>query len=580
MTLLRVAVERLLALVFGLAGTVTLFMGLSILLAAVVGYAIPGRTEFAPWLGSAMARIAILGAIFVAGGAVLGVIRSRLDRRRGAAAVAEESGHFGWTLAAIIPTLALPAVALASSGKLFALWNEILVGADRLGVRAALARGADPFAGLVLLPLAAVLFVPALELAAAFFLIAVPPFLLALLATRSSRLGTHCALTLAAQVTFVVAAFGGADLFARLADELIRYLKASGGAEATPWLPTLTAMRETVMGTAWRYAALAGASGVCLVVLAALPGSAGDVVEIPPAPAEPPLEPAMLVPGVAAETPASPADRAPAKGAVPAPERAPRPPLANPAYAGVSELPGESRAALDAALARFRSRRGGGEALHPSLAPTVPSAPPVADTVFEVAPWPAPAKLRAQVVRVGRVLLIAWGGLLLFSGACQLAWPRPHFVGSIPSAGGSVPRPPVAVEVRFDHALDPASTIAVRRAVAPDGSPDGSREAFHRASRLEPEDPAARTLEAELRAGLGAGIYRVDWQVMPARGGGARSGCFYFGIGRAVPADLLATPGRPYRERDAGARGRRATLLSGVVLLVLAAILPRPGRRA
>ena len=67
---------------------------------------------------------------------------------------------------------------------------------------------------------------------------------------------------------------------------------------------------------------------------------------------------------------------------------------------------------------------------------------------------------------------------------------------------------------------------------------------------------------------LGGGVYRLDWQIVTANRRDAGYGGFYFGIGMEVPKHLVGDAGRPYRERD-------ATLLGGVVLLILAALLPQ-----
>jgi methionine-rich copper-binding protein CopC len=581
---LRVLVERLLKLVFGLTATATIFQGLAMVLALAVTYGMPGRATAPSWVGIAITHGVMIAVAFVVGGAVLGFLRNGLDAGREApapgAAPEGTEGRTGWIMAALVPTLALPAVAVALSWNLFTLSNDLLIAMDRLGVRAALARGADPFAGLVLLPVVAVMFAPALQMTSAFYLIAVPPLLLALLVTRGRRFGAWSALAFGAQATYVLAALAGTDLFVRLIDVLMPVLRAEGGAEAAPWLPLIAGMRATLVTTAWRHVALLGVSGACLGGLALLRSSRVGELErtCPPGRGEigrdaRPFDAESTRPPYAAAA-------APSREA--APSVAPAP--AGRAYDSVSALPDASRQALDQVLARFRIRRGEvtGE---PAASQTVAPAPSVTSPVG-FARSAADPDARAESGRPGkspigaiaRVLLFAWGGLMLFSGACQLVWPRAHFVDSSPAAGGSLPRPPSTVAVRFDHALDPASTIRVQRAQWADGTPDGSGEPFHRASRLDPGDPEGRTLSAELRADLGVGIYRVDWQAMPASGGGARSGWFYFGVGRGVPDDLAAAAGRPYQERDAGARGRRATLLAGVVLLALASFLPQLAR--
>ena len=47
-----------------------------------------------------------------------------------------------------------------------------------------------------------------------------------------------------------------------------------------------------------------------------------------------------------------------------------------------------------------------------------------------------------------------------------------------------------------------------------------------------------------------------------------------FAVGTPVPDDFRAAQGKPFSERTAKERGNRAALLSGVILLVLAFLLP------
>jgi hypothetical protein len=90
-------------------------------------------------------------------------------------------------------------------------------------------------------------------------------------------------------------------------------------------------------------------------------------------------------------------------------------------------------------------------------------------------------------------------------------------------------------------------------------------------SRLAPDDTERRTLEA-LPPRLGRGLYLVRWTANPEGGGVIRYGSFTFGIGAAVPPDR---DGMTYSldERDSNWRGRRSTLLSGVALLAMGALV-------
>ena len=70
---------------------------------------------------------------------------------------------------------------------------------------------------------------------------------------------------------------------------------------------------------------------------------------------------------------------------------------------------------------------------------------------------------------------------------------------------------------------------------------------------------------------LGRGLYLVRWVAYPESGGVIRHGSFTFGVGVPVPPDRS---GMTYSltQRDSGARGRRHTMLGGVLLLASGAL--------
>jgi hypothetical protein len=89
--------------------------------------------------------------------------------------------------------------------------------------------------------------------------------------------------------------------------------------------------------------------------------------------------------------------------------------------------------------------------------------------------------------------------------------------------------------------------------------------------RLASDDTRGRTLEA-IPASLSAGLYHVAWHALPARGGLGRHGSFSFGVGVPVPADTSGAT-HSLQDRDAGERGRQQVIGSGVLLLMLGALL-------
>jgi len=183
---------------------------------------------------------------------------------------------------------------------------------------------------------------------------------------------------------------------------------------------------------------------------------------------------------------------------------------------------------------------------------------------------------------LGRALLALCGAVLLLFGGWFLLAPRARFAASDPLPGATVSLPPPAVTVRFDSALDPRSTIEVLRTIAVSASGDTSYPGGERVSTgagLDPADAGRRTLRAALAPGLSTGLYVVRWTALAARGGSERFGTLYFGAGMPVPEHITRDMPGALRERDYQQRGRRSTLLGGVILVALAALLPRLPRR-
>ena len=155
--------------------------------------------------------------------------------------------------------------------------------------------------------------------------------------------------------------------------------------------------------------------------------------------------------------------------------------------------------------------------------------------------------------------------MLLFAAMDSLR-SRPAYVTSTPAPGASEPAAPRAIQVTFSGALDPASRLSLVYLPVVPSLDDISRD-VRVTSRLASGDPAQRTLEV-IPPRLGRGLYLVRWTAYPQFGGVIRNGSFVFGVGVAVPPD---NNGVTYSlsERDSGDRGRRSTLLGGVLLLVL-----------
>jgi len=175
-----------------------------------------------------------------------------------------------------------------------------------------------------------------------------------------------------------------------------------------------------------------------------------------------------------------------------------------------------------------------------------------------------------SAARYARWALAGLGVLLLVFWVIDSVRSRAAYVDSTPQPAASIAATPPAIRVVFDHALQPASTLSLVYLPVEASENDIARD-VEVVSRLASDDVNRRTLEA-IPPRLGRGLYLVRWTTYPSPGGGViRHGSFGFGVGVAVPPDF-AGRALSLTERDSGRRGRRSTLLCGVILLVLAAL--------
>jgi methionine-rich copper-binding protein CopC len=213
MAVFRIALERLLVLLFWIArsaffafvlATATTLLGAKALGGAEAPAWLEVVTRSCLWIGGTFGVTTVL--LFVAPG-----LRAPEGNE------SEDPPPWIWLLGLML--IALPALAWASLADFVALWREILVLLDDVGFWDAFAQGGQN-SGLVMLPILAALFVPSLEAIAAFFLIAAPLGLLALLPTRSRQFPRLFTMLVVCQAGLVLASGIGADAFAKLAAEL------------------------------------------------------------------------------------------------------------------------------------------------------------------------------------------------------------------------------------------------------------------------------------------------------------------------------------------------------------------------
>lgn len=166
--------------------------------------------------------------------------------------------------------------------------------------------------------------------------------------------------------------------------------------------------------------------------------------------------------------------------------------------------------------------------------------------------------------------LIGLGVLMLLFAAMNSLRSRPAYVTSTPAPGASAPAAPRAIRVTFSGPLDPASTLRLVYLPVVPSVDDISRD-VRVTSELAASDTERRTLEV-IPPRLEKGLYLVQWSAYPAFGGVIQNGSFAFGVGVEVPPDNDDVT-YSLRERDSGDRGRRSTMLGGVLLLGIGALV-------
>jgi hypothetical protein len=187
------------------------------------------------------------------------------------------------------------------------------------------------------------------------------------------------------------------------------------------------------------------------------------------------------------------------------------------------------------------------------------------------------ARAIGAVARVAQIGLVALGAAILIFGAAAGLRPQLSYVGSQPVPGATLTRGPAIVRVTLAARLDPGSSVSLIRLTGNSSIADGPRD-VEIASHLATDDPERRTIEGVPARRLSTGLYRVGWWARPAGGGSAQYGSFSFGVDVPVPADTTGDI-HSLSERDAGARRRRHSVLGGLLLIALGALLPRRAAR-
>jgi methionine-rich copper-binding protein CopC len=178
--------------------------------------------------------------------------------------------------------------------------------------------------------------------------------------------------------------------------------------------------------------------------------------------------------------------------------------------------------------------------------------------------------------QIYRAVLIFFGIVLTLFGLWDLVVPRARFVNSNPPAAAVIDDAPSTVTVSFSNRLSPESRIDVTSTIKLLESGeleylDGS--SIITKSEIDPGDASGKTLRAQLRPGLHKGVYWVSWNTKLAGWTTISYGKTLFGVGMKLPDHLTKDMDGVIWERNYQHRSRRATLVGGVVLLVLALVV-------
>jgi len=266
MSVARALAERLLLFGLLLSRIAFIALGIAVLTAAIAtsGFATSSAPSYPVGPAAAsLARLVIrwieaLGAAFLAAGTLLFLARSWIRIPRAPGAVSE-TGSPAWLSLIAVSLLAQAVAATCFSTGLLELWKQVIPALEHAGVFQEVQKP-GPYQGLVLLPVAVVLFVPLIEAAAALSLFVSPVLLLILFLSRSRLFPKGLVMTGIVQAALV----GGSMLAALVFDLVDERLVALGASEPGPEMRAILAgMRQiqAVIGpTARAYAWLLPAS--------------------------------------------------------------------------------------------------------------------------------------------------------------------------------------------------------------------------------------------------------------------------------------------------------------------------------
>lgn len=175
-----------------------------------------------------------------------------------------------------------------------------------------------------------------------------------------------------------------------------------------------------------------------------------------------------------------------------------------------------------------------------------------------------------------RAFLFVLGAIMLVFGLWYQFAPRARYVDSAPTPNSVLSESPGNVTVNFNRELSAESKMNVLSIITM--SPSG--EEIHRAEKLHtvngplPNEASHSTLRVNVSPELSRGIYCVQWTVYPRYPGVRSHGMYYFGVGMSLPPYFTDTSPGGLHEQYWPRRRHRATLIGGVLLLLMAFFIP------
>lgn len=178
--------------------------------------------------------------------------------------------------------------------------------------------------------------------------------------------------------------------------------------------------------------------------------------------------------------------------------------------------------------------------------------------------------------KIIRALLLVLGAIMLMFGLWYQFAPRARYVESSPTPNSVHSGTPGNVTISFNRELSAESRMNVLSIItmSQSGEEIHETEKLYTANGPDPNGASRKTLGVNVSSKLPSGIYCVQWTVMPRYLGVRSHGMFYFGVGMSLPPYFTdASPGGLY-ERYWPRRRQRATLIAGVILLVIGCFVP------